>query len=351
MTTRQYPRKSFRDSVSQKSSRCSVSRKKKKTRSRRYAFLPALLLSVTLLLTAFLFWQLLAEQREGQKSVRMMAALPSGDISNELFLKIQDLPGLTHCWAVYGAQAEIRIGSYRASAEILGVDLSAWPFKITKSAGKKRLGSAPLLVAGEDFFQSLADEYGSPITKRQAQVFREKAETLDAEITLFSDTAGAAFSADETPAFSGNEPSAISLSGLSAISTNEPSDIPIREPSAAYTGGADPLSGQGRTASYSAAGAVSLLQDTLSSDSPSPAAYNDNIPISNAPVSLTGSFLALSDGGRLYMDAEQMRELLKTHGFSADLSRVCLEIQGKQNAEAAKKSLTKAGFLVDKAEF
>lgn len=304
MTTRQYPRKS---------SWGSVSRKKKKSRSHRYAFLPALLLSVTLLLTAFLFWQLLAEQREGQKSVRMMAALPSGNISNELFLKIQDFPGLTHCWAVYGAQAEIRIGSYRASAEILGVDLSAWPFKITKSAGKKRLGSAPLLVAGEDFFQSLADEYGAPITKRQAQVFREKAETLDAEINLFSDTTGAAFSADETSVFSGNEPSAISISESSAFS--------IGEPSAAYTGGADPLSGQSRTASYS------------------------------APASLTGSFLALSDGGRLYMDAEQMRELLKTHGFSADLSRVCLEIRGKQNVESAKKSLTKAGFLVDKAEF
>lgn len=312
MTTRKHTRKPSRNGVS---------RRKKKDRSNRYALLPALLLSGTLLLIAFLFCQRIAEQREGQKSVRMMAALPSGDITNELFLKIQDFPGLTHCWAVYGTQAEIQIGSYRASAEILGVDLSAWPFKITKSAGKKRLGSAPLLVAGEDFFQSLADEYGSPITKRQAQVFREKAETLDVEITLFSDTTGAAFSADETSVFSGNEPSAISIREPSAISTNEPSDIPIGEPSAAYTGGADPLSGQGSTASYS------------------------------APASLTGSFLALSDGGRLYMDAEQMRELLKAHGFPNGLSRVCLEIQGKQNVEAAKKSLTKAGFLLDKAEF
>lgn len=298
-------------------------RKKAYSRSRRradelrpvrYKYLSALLLSCTVLLLLFLFGQLLSEQRNEQKSVRMMASLPSQDITRELYLKIQDFPGLVHCWAVYGAQAEIRIGSYQASAEILGIDLSAWPLKITKSAGKKRLGSAPLLVAGEGFFQSLADEYGSPVTKRQAQVFQEKAGTLDVEITLLSNAAVSSFSAGET--------------------------------SAAYANGENPLYAQDSPVSYGTAGAASSSRNVLSSEDSSSIVYKDVSSGSGAPVSFTGSFLALSDDDKLYMDAAQMRGLLKACGLPAGLSRVCLEIKGKQNAENAKKSLTKAGFLV-----
>ncbi len=314
---RQPPRQRTPEPCSRKIFPGRPSRKAGKPRLAPYALLSVFLLSGTLLLALFLFWRLITEERADQKPVRMMASLPSQDITNELFLQIQDFPGLTHCWAAYRAQANIRIGSYQASTEISGVDLSAWPLKIIKSAGKKRLGSAPLLVAGEDFFQSLSDEYGSPITRRQAQVFREKAETLDVEITLFSDAAEAAFSTGERPA--------------------------------SYAGEAESVSGQSKTASYSTAEAAFSPQDSISAEAPSPPVYKNDPPDPGVPASFTGSFLALSDGAGLYMDAAQMRDLLKSQGFPAGLSRVCLEIQGKQNAEAAKKSLEKAGFLVEKA--
>lgn len=278
-------------------------RKAKKPSAIRSINLPGLLLSCAVLLLLFLFWQLIIGQREEEKPVRIMAELPSQEMTRELFLEIQDFPGLLHCWAVYSAQAEIRIGRYQASAEILGVDLSTWPLKIKKSAGKKRLGTAPLLVAGEDFFQGLSDEYGVRITKRQAQVFQETLETLDVEITLFFDETAAAGSYGTVPADSGETAPASSDNTVPADSGGEMS--------APYADGADSLPGQESMSSF------------------------------------TGSFLALSDGGSLYMDAAQLRGLLKANGSPAGLSRVCLEFQGSQNAENAKKSLTKAGFLAE----
>lgn len=252
-------------------------RKSAGTSAGKISHLAMLLLFCSIVLILFLFWQILTEQKKEQKPVRMMASLPSGTITNDLFLEIQKLPGLRRCWVVYSAQTEIKIGSFQTSAEILGVDLSTWPLKITKSAGEKRQGTSPLIVAGEDLFQTLMDEYGTAITKRQAQVFQEKIETLDVEVTFL-------FSSEDTP-----------------FSADAPADA--------------------------------LIENTVSED--------------KAPSSFTGSFLALAEGDKLYMDAVQMKELMKSCRLSTDASCVYLEIVGMRNADRVRKSLEKAGFVVE----
>lgn len=253
----------------------------------KYRNLSVILFVCGLLLILFLFWQIPIEQKKEQEPVRMMAALPSESIPDDVLLDIQNFPGLLCCRAAYSVQAEIKIGNFQTSAEILGVDLSAWPLKLTKSAGAKRRGSAPLIVAGEEFFQNLTDEYGTAVTKRQSQIFQEKIGTLDVEITFLSS------SIDED-----------------VFSTRAATDF-------FQTG--DSFSVQNTSDSFSA-------QDALSS--------------------FTGSFLALSEGNRLYMDAAQMKELLEACHLFSGISRVELEIKGEQNAESAKKSLIKAGFIV-----
>lgn len=261
-----------------------MNRAKRRPTSIRYTILCIPLFFCVSLLVLFLLLQLLNEQKKEQESVLMTAALPSGTITEELFQTIQDYPGLLCCWAVYAAPARIRIGSYQTSAEIWGIDLSAWPLRITSSAGKKPLGRAPLLVAGQDFFQGMTDGSGAQITRRQARVFEETMGTLEVEITFSQDV-----SDERSTDFSaGNQ------------------ERPLRASTA---------------------------------------------PSSVSPSSCMGGFLALTEGSRLYMDAVQMKEVLKDAQIFSGLSRVCLEIQGKKQAKAVEKSLTKAGFLVENFSF
>lgn len=253
----------------------------------KYRNLSMILFLCGILFILFLFRQVLTEQKKDEKPVQMTVTFPSENIPKDVLSEIQNFPGLLHCWAAYSAQAQIRIGSFQTSAEILGVDLSACPMKITKSAGAKHRGAAPLIVAGEDFFQNLTDEYGTAITKRQAQIFQEKIEALDVEIAFHSPSMA--------------EDTLFAEVALSAPQTE------------------NSFSSQAAPNTFSA-------QDAQSS--------------------FTGSFLALAEGDGLYMDASQMKELLETCGLPAGISRVELEIKGEQNAESAKKSLIKAGFIV-----
>lgn len=64
--------------------------------------------------------------------------------------------------------------------------------------------------------------------------------------------------------------------------------------------------------------------------------------------STSGEFLGVVKESGLYMEQEQMRQWLKEQGIHPRLGKVCLKIRGKTNAEQAEKSLTQAGFTVEK---
>lgn len=66
--------------------------------------------------------------------------------------------------------------------------------------------------------------------------------------------------------------------------------------------------------------------------------------------STAGEFLGVVKESGLYMEWEQMQSWLKDQGIHPRLGKVCLEIHGKTNAEQAEKSLTQAGFTVEKKQ-
>ncbi len=143
------------------------------------------MLAAGLLLVAFwLSLQLFGDQRDEQKSYFLTASLPEGQITRELLEAMQKLPGVEHCWPVFGVSADIRIGGYHGTAQLCGVELSSYPLEVTASAGAKALGTKPLLVAGEQFFSRLSDGFGGKITDRQAKILSRKIDSLEAELTL-----------------------------------------------------------------------------------------------------------------------------------------------------------------------
>lgn len=125
-------------------------------------------------------WQ--AEQRE-QALFRLSVSVPSGTISGEMMDQMDRLLGLQRRWAFFCADVEIRIDKYHAAAELWGVD-QEYPLTVIKSAGEKQAASGPLLIIGEDFFDGLSDEYGNPISERQADLLEEQVSTLAVRISV-----------------------------------------------------------------------------------------------------------------------------------------------------------------------
>lgn len=98
----------------------------------------------------------------------------SGIFSAEILKQIDALPGLCRRWALYCADVEIEIDKYHTAAELCGIEMSEYPLTIVKSAGGKQTGIRPALIVGEHFFEGLSDEYGNPISERQAEILKEQ---------------------------------------------------------------------------------------------------------------------------------------------------------------------------------
>lgn len=124
-----------------------------------------------------------AQQRRGALYT-LEASLPKGRITEEVLLEMEKLPGFCGRSVCYGADAEITIGMYTGQAEILGVDLDAGILTPVLSAGEKPAGSRPLLIVGEDFFQSLKDAYGHAATQRQQEILKQQLGELEAQIAV-----------------------------------------------------------------------------------------------------------------------------------------------------------------------
>ena len=114
----------------------------------------------------------------------------SGEFSGEILKRMDSLPGLRRRWALYCADVEIEIDRYHTAAELFGIELDEYPLTIVKSAGEKQAGLRPALIVGEGFFDRLSDEYGNPISERQAKILKEQIASLAVRLAV-QDAAGA----------------------------------------------------------------------------------------------------------------------------------------------------------------
>ncbi len=108
----------------------------------------------------------------------------SGEFSGEILKRMDSLPGLRRRWALYCADVEIEIDRYHTAAELFGIELDEYPLTIVKSAGEKQAGLRPTLIVGEGFFDRLSDEYGNPISERQAKILKEQIAFLAVRLAL-----------------------------------------------------------------------------------------------------------------------------------------------------------------------
>lgn len=150
-------------------------------------------LLAALLTAAILLGILAAAEKKENRAVTVTMELTDGEITESMLWRIRQFPGLTACHTALCADAALSVEGYGASVRLLGVDLESYPLTVTDSAGEKALGSAPLLIAGEEILSSLADDLGTAITERQQKVLRQRIGEVRAALTLGEDTADAEF--------------------------------------------------------------------------------------------------------------------------------------------------------------
>lgn len=149
-----------------------------------YIFLFPLLL---VLIAGLILWQaggMIKERRKEEQIWLVTAEKPEGEISQEELFTMKEFSGLENIWTVIQTEAEMKVKSYMISIAVQGVDLTTYPIKTVRSAGKKTQGAKLLLAVGEDFFEQMKDESGMSVSERQAKVLMEEVGDLKAELRL-----------------------------------------------------------------------------------------------------------------------------------------------------------------------
>lgn len=159
-------------------------------RTKTYTALSRPLCWAVLLMLGFLFSQMIRQELRDQAVYELTASLPEGELTEELLSQMEKLPGFCSRAVLFCTDAVIRVDSYSASVQIRGIDLASCPLNVTRSAGKKAKGSRPLLVVGEGFFAGLSDEYGKPISDRQAELLAQRLDTLTAQVVVEGQDSG-----------------------------------------------------------------------------------------------------------------------------------------------------------------
>ncbi|MCD8074778.1 MAG: hypothetical protein LUF27_07050 [Lachnospiraceae bacterium] len=144
----------------------------------------------------FLLAQFALEQWQERQTYLLSARLSSQEITTELCTSMSRFAGFEELWTVMESEVTLTIGDWQISTTLMGVDLDTFPFTPVRSAGEKKLGSVPLLLAGEEIFNTMTDANGTAITTRQSKILTESMEGLTAQIVLeASNLAGSSGSA------------------------------------------------------------------------------------------------------------------------------------------------------------
>ncbi|MCD7716334.1 MAG: hypothetical protein LUI39_07770 [Lachnospiraceae bacterium] len=132
----------------------------------------------------FLLAQFALEQWQERQTYILSARLSSQEITKELCTSMSRFTGFEKLWTVMESEVTLMVGDWQISTTLMGVDLETFPFTPVRSAGEKKLGSTPLLLVGEEIFNSMTDANGTAITTRQSKILIESMESLTAQIVL-----------------------------------------------------------------------------------------------------------------------------------------------------------------------
>lgn len=124
------------------------------------------------------------EQAMEGKCFRMEVSLSEDVISEEMLKEMAAFPGTEKIWPILTKEVTVKVDTYTETTVLQGVDLETYPLTVVRSTGEKAKGRMPLLVAGEDFFEQLQDEYEKPISKRQKEVVLKTLKTRKASIQI-----------------------------------------------------------------------------------------------------------------------------------------------------------------------
>ncbi|MCD8346510.1 MAG: hypothetical protein LUD16_00920 [Lachnospiraceae bacterium] len=171
---------------------------KRKANKRKYLPFVSAVVFVTGIAAAliFLLAQFALEQWQERQTYIFSARLPSQEITTELCTSMSRFAGFEELWTVMESEVTLTVGDWQISITLMGVDLETFPFTLVRSTGEKKLGSAPLLLVGEEIFNTMTDANGTAITARQSKILTESIENLTAQIVLeASNIAGSSGSA------------------------------------------------------------------------------------------------------------------------------------------------------------
>ncbi|MCD8397979.1 MAG: hypothetical protein LUD12_12510 [Lachnospiraceae bacterium] len=159
---------------------------KRKPGKRKYLPFVSAVVFVTGIAAAliFLLAQFALEQWQERQTYLLSARMPSQEITTELCTSMSRFAGFEELWTVMESEVTLTVGDWQISTTLMGVDLETFPFTLVRSAGEKKLGSAPLLLAGEEIFNTMTDANGTAITTRQSKILTESMESLTAQIVL-----------------------------------------------------------------------------------------------------------------------------------------------------------------------
>lgn len=134
-----------------------------------------------------LMWQIgnmTAEIRSENRVWRVQAELSDREITEEMLRSMGKFPGLLKLWTVFEAEVAVSVKEYTGTVSLQGVEFGEYPLTVVKSAGKKEMGSVPLLAAGENFFELLQDSGGNSVSKRQKEILRENLGALEVQLQV-----------------------------------------------------------------------------------------------------------------------------------------------------------------------
>lgn len=111
-----------------------------------------------------------------------MRVFAERDLTKETVEEFRKLPGLCSFEPVWTVTVTVVLDSFSMEGVLEGVEMEKEEFRFSAFSKEVCFGNTLLLLAGEEFFASLADKDGNPPLKSQSDRWRAKFEELEVTV-------------------------------------------------------------------------------------------------------------------------------------------------------------------------